>query len=133
VSARPVSFLPQSRRVPVQGLRVQLENLAAGLAGCGLEALLLTLEPNADSGPDAIVHLGHELIFCLDGSLEYVVDEEPYAMAEGDSLLFEARLPHRWRNTSAGVTRLLLIIQTESVRPPVAPRQAPEAVLGVQR
>ena len=106
-----VVFLKRGHRQRANGANVQLESLGSGLRDQTMEPLLLTLEPQADSGPDPIVHVGHELVFCLEGCIEYQVRDEVYRLEPEDSLLFEARLPHRWRNVQNTPTRALLIIQ----------------------
>lgn len=87
-----------------------LEDLGAGLTLHGGQPLLVALEPGADSGPTPIVHTGIEFVFCLEGSLSYIVEEKNYPLMPGDSLIFEAHLPHRWGNAGATVTRSLLIL-----------------------
>jgi len=97
---------------------VLLESLGSGLEGQTLEPFVVTLQPGADSGQEAIVHGGHELVYCLQGTIEYVVDEQPYRLGSGESLLFEARLPHCWRNPQAEAAVFLLIFEaTESGEP----------------
>ena len=108
---RQVVFLKQGQRRQARGIRVLLENLGSGLVGQTMEPLLLTLERGADSGPEAIVHNGHELVFCLEGRIEYRVGDEAYLMEARDSLFFEASLPHAWRNAADGTTRVLLVVQ----------------------
>lgn len=110
-SAHEVVFLKRGQRQKAEGARVKLEGLGAGLRDQTMEPLLLTLEPDGDSGPEPMVHLGHELVFCLEGCLEYQVRDEIYRLEPEDSLLFEARLPHRWRNVQNTPTRALLVIQ----------------------
>ncbi len=87
-----------------------LEDLGDGLSLAGGQPLLITMKPGADSGPDPIVHTGQELVFCLEGSLIYRVAGEEYTLQPGDSLLFEAHLPHGWRNQSEAACRCLLIL-----------------------
>ncbi len=87
-----------------------LEDLGAGLTLHGGQPLLVALEPGADSGSTPIVHTGFEFVFCLEGSLSYVIEEKNYLLVPGDSLIFEAHLPHRWGNTGVTVTRSLLIL-----------------------
>ena len=58
-----------------------------------------------------MVHVGHELVYCLDGEIEYEVSEESCRLTAGDSLLFEARLPHRWRNPGTEPAIFLLVFQ----------------------
>jgi transcriptional regulator with XRE-family HTH domain len=87
-----------------------LEDLAAGMPHVGAEPLILTLKPAADSGLSPIVHTGREFVYCLDGSVSYTVKDRDYALAPGDSLVFEAYLPHRWKNPSARASRILLVL-----------------------
>lgn len=87
-----------------------LEDLGEGLTLHGGQLMLLSLEPRDRVIPDPIIHTGQEFAFCLEGELEYTVDGRTFRMEPGDSLLFEARLPHRWGNPGADVSRSLLIL-----------------------
>jgi transcriptional regulator with XRE-family HTH domain len=87
-----------------------LEDLGAGMPRFGAEPFIITLAPNADSGKTPIVHTGREFIYCLEGHIAYSVDSETYLLEPGDSLLFEAYLPHRWKNTDATPSRNLLLL-----------------------
>ncbi|MDA8216905.1 MAG: cupin domain-containing protein [Dehalococcoidales bacterium] len=111
-AGRPIAFLRREERRRTRGLHMWLENLGAGLPEQTMEPLLVTLEPNADSGPEPIVHAGQELVFCLEGQIEYQVEDETFLLGPEDSLFFEARLPHRWRNPTDAQARMLLIIET---------------------
>jgi transcriptional regulator with XRE-family HTH domain len=134
----PLSYFvseDQSRRVVLQrkgersgalGAHMLIDNLGVGLPNQTLQLLLVTLQPGAESGPDPIVHLGHEFAFCLEGLIEYRVEAEVYTLRPEDSLLFEAHLPHRWKNAQDSPSRLLLVIQAAEGRE-VALRQHMES------
>jgi len=87
-----------------------LANLATGFTAPGLGPFIVTMEPKASSGEKPIVHTGLELVFCLEGQVEYEVDEQLFPLDPGDSLLFEAHRQHRWRNNSNVPSRSLLLI-----------------------
>ncbi len=87
-----------------------MEDLAAGMSRVGAEPIIVTLEPDANSGKRTIVHTGREFVYCLDGHITYTVDNEIYLMEPGDSLIFEAYLPHQWKNIDATPSRLLLVL-----------------------
>lgn len=87
-----------------------LEDLGSGLTLQGGQPLLVSLQPGADSGETPIVHTGIEFVFCLEGHLRYSIDGEIYQLEAGDSLVFEAHLPHRWGNPTRETTRSLLVI-----------------------
>jgi transcriptional regulator with XRE-family HTH domain len=87
-----------------------LENLGGGLTLQGGRPFLVTLEPKADSGSTPIVHTGQEFVFCLDGCLSYTIEGRIYLLESGDSLLFEAYLPHCWQNVGEIPSRSLLVM-----------------------
>lgn len=87
-----------------------LADLGAGFSRPGVEPFIVDLQIGADSGDTPIVHTGLEFVFCLQGRILYEVDSQPYALEPGDSLLFEAHLPHRWRNTGEIPSRSLLLL-----------------------
>jgi transcriptional regulator with XRE-family HTH domain len=87
-----------------------LEDLGGGLSLHGGQLMLLTLQPHTEGSPEPIIHTGQEFAFCLEGKLDYLVDGQACRMAAGDSLIFEAHLPHRWGNPGTGVSRSLLIL-----------------------
>ena len=75
-----------------------------------VEPFILTLESGASSGQHAMIHTGHEFVFCLRGQLEYLVERRLIELEAGDSLLFAAQLNHRWRNPGKTVTNALLVL-----------------------
>jgi quercetin dioxygenase-like cupin family protein len=92
--------------------KVLLESLGTALDDQMLEPFKVTLQPGAGSGNRPMVHAGHELVYCLEGEMEYVVGEEACLLEAGDSLLFEARTPHLWRNPGTDPAVFLLIFQS---------------------
>lgn len=87
-----------------------LEDLGVGMPRRGAETYLVTLKPQSNSGDHPIVHTGRETVFCLEGKLTYTIENQTYLLEPGDSLCFEAHLPHRWQNTGRTPTRSLLVL-----------------------
>ena len=87
-----------------------MEDLGAGMPRFGAEPLIVTLDPEADSGKNPIVHTGREFMYCIEGHIAYTVDGETYNLEPGDSLLFEAYLAHRWRNPDKTPSRALIVL-----------------------
>jgi transcriptional regulator with XRE-family HTH domain len=75
-----------------------------------VEPFILTLESGSTSGQHMMIHSGDEFVFCLRGQLEYLVEKQLIEMEAGDSLLFAARLNHRWRNPGNTVTNVLIVL-----------------------
>jgi quercetin dioxygenase-like cupin family protein len=105
-----VVFLKANERTRLPFMR----GLWEGLGGENFEGrvmpFMLTLESGASSGPNNVIHTGHEFVFCLRGKLEYLVETETFLLETGDSLLFAANLNHRWRNPGSMVTSALIIL-----------------------
>ena len=103
-----------SRGVTISGLGRRLREQE-------VEPFHISLSPGAASGLRPVIHSGHEIVCCLKGMVEYEIDNIVYLLEKGDFLLFEAELPHFWRNPTAEDAEILLVLQTpnestESVR-----------------
>jgi transcriptional regulator with XRE-family HTH domain len=105
-----IAFHKASQRPKAAFSHGTLEDLGAGMVSRGTEPFLIELEPQADSGADPIVHTGREFVFCLEGQLIYSIEGQEFILEPGDSLLFEAHLPHRWQNAGLVKTRSLLVL-----------------------
>ncbi len=88
----------------------QIVSLTQGLRDPNFTVFCDTLEPHCNSGDGGMVHTGEEFALVLEGSLEFIVDEARYELAEGDSIVFKASFPHRWCNLSDGQTRVLWVV-----------------------
>jgi len=87
-----------------------MEDLGVGMPRYGAEPLIVALNSYAVSGKRTIVHTGREFVYCLEGHIAYTVDTETYLLEAGDSLLFEAYLPHQWKNMDATPSKVLLVL-----------------------
>lgn len=105
-----IIYYKASQRPSIAFTHGMLEDLGAGMARRGAETFLVTLTPLSNSGDHFIVHTGRETVFCLDGQLTYTIEDRNFVLGPGDSLLFEAHLPHRWQNSGTTPTRSLLVL-----------------------
>jgi transcriptional regulator with XRE-family HTH domain len=106
-----VIYSKAGTRTKVTSGGVIIESLGARLCEQQLEPFHLTLAPHADAGGHQVVHTGQELVCCHRGCVEYEIDGTMYVLTAGDLLLFEANLPHHWRNPSEESAELLLVLQ----------------------
>ncbi len=109
IEKRVVFTQSDQRPLAVLG-RTQMQNLGKDLVGKVVQPFVVTLQPGMGSGDRMIVHTGHEFVFCLEGSLHYRINQEEFSLQKGDSILFEAHLPHCWENKGDQVTQVLLIL-----------------------
>jgi len=105
-----IVFQKAGERQAVAFAHGTLADLGTGFARSGLEPFVVILEPLAGSGDTPIVHTGLEFVFCMEGAIGYEVDGQAFVLEPGDSLLFEAHLPHRWRNLEEAPSRWLLLL-----------------------
>jgi transcriptional regulator with XRE-family HTH domain len=107
---KQVIYLKSDERTRMSFPRGLIEGLGGEKFSGKVEPFLLTLENGANSGSKVISHSGHEFVFCLRGQLEYQVEHQIYELSPGDSLLFAARLKHRWKNPGKRVTTALVVV-----------------------
>ncbi len=96
------------RQVFEQNLKeVRIEQLTHGPAL--IEAQRFVLEPGANS-EGSYSHDGEELIYVLDGCIDFYLDESDHHDLEvGDCLYFPSVRLHRWENNGTTRTSLLLV------------------------
>jgi len=106
-----VIHIKASERPSLTSKGLMIAGLGRRLRGQELEPFFVTMAPEAESGRQPVIHSGHEFVCCLCGTVEYEIDDAIYQLQMGDFLLFEAELPHHWRNPSHEKAELLLILQ----------------------
>jgi transcriptional regulator with XRE-family HTH domain len=105
-----IVFTQKDRRSRLEFARGIWEGMGGEAFTGGVEPFILTLEAGATSGPHGLLHSGHEFVLCLEGELEYEVEETRFSLKAGDSLIFASRLPHRWRNSGKGVAQVVIVL-----------------------
>lgn len=103
-------FMKADERPRVSFMRGLWEDLGGANFAGRVQPFLLTLESGGGSGPAPMLHSGHEFVYCLRGRLEYQLEKEIFLLEPGDSLLFAAKLRHRWRNPGNTVVNALILL-----------------------
>lgn len=69
-----------------------------------IEFLSVEIEPEEDENDEneLIMHTGEECGYVIKGELEVRLGKERYYLKEGDSIYFQSRIPHRFKNTGKG-------------------------------
>ena len=101
----------RDRRLRSQADGITMESLGIGLHNQQLEPFLVRVESGAGTTTDLITHAGEEFVYCLEGPIDYRVNNDVYQLEMGDSLLFEAAQPHCFHNASASQVALLMVFQ----------------------
>lgn len=110
VERKQVVFLKAAERSRVAFQRGVWEDLGGSNFVGRIEPFVLTLDNGGGSGQNAMMHSGHEFVLCLRGTLEYQVENQVYLLEPGDSLIFAAKLRHRWRNSGNTMVNALILL-----------------------
>lgn len=92
-------FVSKSERQRVDqkklGPEYSYEHLAFGSSMKRLmEPFVIFLEPDSQDSATLFEHPGEEFILVLEGAMEFLFGNTSYPMKTGDSLYFDARVPH---------------------------------------
>jgi transcriptional regulator with XRE-family HTH domain len=106
------------RRLRTRGEGVIIESLGSGLPGQMLEPFLMTLSPGGSSGEEPISHAGEEFALCLEGGVEYLIDNQRHRLEAGDSVLFQSEQSHFCHNPGDedAIVLLVILAAKEAVR-----------------
>jgi len=74
-----------------------------------MEGILVTIEPGSDWG-QAYAHLGEEIRYILEGTLEVDIGGKRYLLKKGDCLWHTSELPHTLRNPGKKKARYFVVI-----------------------
>ncbi len=103
-----VVYQQQGQRKVTSFANGMIENLGEGLPPLGAEPILVTLVPHQTKIED-VSHAGREFVYCISGRVACFIGGTRYPLSVGDSLLFDASIPHHWENTHKQPSRLLVL------------------------
>ncbi|MGH9123933.1 MAG: helix-turn-helix domain-containing protein [Acidimicrobiales bacterium] len=98
--SRPVIFTPAAARGNVYTAHrgIDLEGISGPYGRFFVAGAIATVDPGADSGPTPMEHPGEELVFVLDGVLEFTVEDQRWRLQKGDAIHFRTDRRHQWHN-----------------------------------
>lgn len=88
------------------------ESLGFGKKGRRMEPFLITLEPPTVQDRKPSVHEGEEFLFVLSGRMEVLLGGHSDVLEPGDSILYDAALPHRVSCHGGEPAQVLAVIWT---------------------
>lgn len=81
--------------------------LSQTLTTCTMEAVILTLDPGAKGRPSTSD--GYEFKYIISGNCDYQINNEIIQLEEGDSIYFDASVPHLPINSSRKKVVMLVL------------------------
>ena len=112
-----IIFTKQSTGLRSQTAGAMMETLGIGLSNQQLEPFRMTIGPGVGNVNDPVSHAGEEFILCLEGNIEYSIDDQIFYLEQGDSLLFDATQQHAYHNPTHAPSTILLIFQASQQNP----------------
>lgn len=67
-------------------------------------------EIGASSGKKPMSHRGEELVYCIQGKMEFQVNGKIYILNPGDSLHFRTHAEHKWKNIGDVRAKLIWVL-----------------------
>jgi transcriptional regulator with XRE-family HTH domain len=101
---RPVVFREGSKH------GYMYESLAYGKPDHAMEPFVVTVAPGERRGGKLFSHAGDELVFVLEGRVEFVLGELSFVLEEGDSVYFNSQRPHRLQALDGREARTLQVV-----------------------
>jgi transcriptional regulator with XRE-family HTH domain len=92
------------------------ESLAHKRMNRVMDPFLITI-PGGVSREEALTHEGEEFLFVQSGSVQFEYDGEIVTLRIGDSLYFDANVPHRLMNPNKRPAKVLCVFSEPSVTP----------------
>lgn len=105
-SAGPV--LRRGERPVMQAGGVSLERIVLPQRGGLLQANIHIVQPGEGSDGQ-IVHIGEEVGYVLEGTLELMLGDATYLLHAGDAFTFSSQVSHGYRNPGEAVARVLWV------------------------
>jgi transcriptional regulator with XRE-family HTH domain len=96
------------RKMLLDGMLI--EDCGLGLEGQPMQPLIVTLPPDMEDVTESSLHIGYEFVYCLSGKVDYYIADKKYSLFEGDSLILDASIAHRWINNSDEPAVYLLVM-----------------------
>jgi transcriptional regulator with XRE-family HTH domain len=93
---------------------ILVEDCGLQLKDHPLQPVIVRMPPKQMDLSEPVVHSGYEFIFVLSGTITYYVLGESYVINSGDSLFFNAELPHFWQNHNDTPAVYLLLMLPDS-------------------
>ena len=99
-SSEPIVFTPagESRPIFTSHVGIDLAGISGPYGRFFLAGAKATVVPQASSGTKPMEHPGEELVYVVEGTLEFTVSDTTFQLGPGDALHFRTDQKHAWAN-----------------------------------
>lgn len=103
------------RKVVHHGQGCALELLTQEVMKKKITPLLLTLTGNARTSLEQTERGVEKFVWVLDGEMEAAIEKEKFPLKEGESLYFDASLPHRFVNSKSKTAKAFVAVSPSKI------------------
>jgi transcriptional regulator with XRE-family HTH domain len=99
-ASEPIVFTPAAEHRPIftSHTGIDLAGISGPYGRFFLAGAKATVVPAASSGSKPMEHPGEELVYVVEGELEFTVNDNTYLIGPGDALHFRTDQKHAWAN-----------------------------------
>lgn len=106
---------PDERKVTYHSKNVQIEVLTQEITKKKISPLLITLQPQSETQKEQTERGVEKFLFLLEGEVRVRLEKEEFMLKPGESLYFEASLPHQILNEKPKTARLLVAVSPAKI------------------
>ena len=103
------------RKVVHQGRSCQIELLTQEVTKKKITPLLLTLSANGRTSQEQNERGVEKFVWVLEGEVDVVLEKETHSLKPGETLYFDASLPHRVLNPKSKTAKLLVAVSPSKI------------------
>lgn len=100
----------RSRGAPLAGKGYTYRLTSGTLPDQQMSAFELSYMPGESLPNESLVHKGEEVLYLLEGRLEFEIDGHVAVLEPGDCVHFNCEKPHRGKNVGESVAKLLMVV-----------------------
>lgn len=117
-SAPPDYVISRSKErlseTPLSAVGYTFHRSCGDLPGQQITAFELEFAVGDQAGMALVSHEGEEILYLLEGKIEFQIGNDRLVMERGDCIHFNCEKPHRGRNIGSKVARLLMVVSSAS-------------------
>ena len=100
----------RQHRTPLLAHGYSYQLSTGDLPGQQMSAFELTFPADSKETPELVMHDGEEVLYLIEGSIEFQIGDDTFIMHAGDCVHFNCSKPHMGRNLGSEDARLLMVV-----------------------
>lgn len=104
----------ERKKIQSQSSKAVIQPLAHEISKKKIEPYMLTLDIGGESGKHPYSsHHGEEFGIIISGEIKFILEQKEYMLEEGDSVYFNSKRPHKWKNIGRKKAIIILVIPAQ--------------------